>query len=183
MDRTYDKNLNFDRYTNYGNNLQKYNDPLYVAQYTNFKNQMDNYNNDITNSNVFMSYLNNNKKLLNNDNSANNIRQIEINNYYTSKYNSESNILKNVVMFCCLALVGSLFFLKGVISESLYIVYLGILLFIGFITVVYGIYNLYFRDNIKFDEYDFQFMKAPGNDMPSQKVDEPTPLNDHSVCL
>jgi hypothetical protein len=58
-----------------------------------------------------------------------------------------------------------LFFLKGFIGETLYIIYLGIIISIGIITIGYNIYNLLYRDNIRFDEYDYGYMSEIGTDI------------------
>uniref|UniRef100_A0A6C0ETQ4 Uncharacterized protein n=1 Tax=viral metagenome TaxID=1070528 RepID=A0A6C0ETQ4_9ZZZZ len=170
IDNNYNKDLNFDSYKQYVNNTGKYGDTNQIAQYNNFYTEMGNYKGDIRMSTVMLDYLNNNK-LENIDNSLNDMRQIDINNYYTAKYNKESNILKQIIFYCCLALVGSLFFLKGLITETLYIVYLAIIIFIGFSAVLYSLYNLYMRDSIVFDEYDYPYLKAPGNDISYHSVE------------
>jgi hypothetical protein len=170
IDNKYNKDLSFNSYQQYINNNTLYEDPIKIAQYNNFFTENDNHNMDIKKSRYMLNYLNSNK-LEDIDNSLNDTRQIDINNYYTAKYNKESNILKQIIFYCCLALVGSLFFLKGYISEQLYIIYLAIIIFIGFSAIIYSLYNLYMRDSIVFDEYDYPYLKAPGTDMSDNSVE------------
>ena len=166
----YNKDLSFNTYKNYVNNNRLYDNDNQIKQYNNFSKEMNIYDGDVRMSTMMLQYLNNNK-LEDIDNSLNDMRQIDINNYYTSKYNKESNILKQIIFYCCLALVGSLFFLKGLITETLYIIYLAIIICIGFSAVLYSLYDLYMRDSIVFDEYDYPYMKAPGSDISDNSVE------------
>ena len=112
------------------------------------------------------------------DISKNNIydeKELEVNNYYILKYKSESDILKSIVFFCGLSLIGCFFFLKGLISESLYIMYLGCIITFGMIYIIYNMYDLKHRDNQKFDEYDYQYTQTIGTDIKpikKQNIDE-----------
>jgi hypothetical protein len=131
----------------------------YLQQYINNTIIDSNYKTDIALSSGFLKYLNSYKSDPN-ANNANNVykqRHIDVNNYYIMKYQSESYLLKLIIFFCGLALIGALFFLKGFISESLYIVYLGIIISIALIVISYNIYKLIYRDNTRFDETDFGY--------------------------
>jgi hypothetical protein len=94
-----------------------------------------------------------------------NKRHIDSNKYYIMKYQSESYILKLIIFFCGLALIGCLFYLKGLIGETLYISYLGIIISIGIIAVIYNIYKLIYRDYYYFDETNYDYMRYPGTDI------------------
>lgn len=100
-----------------------------------------------------------------NKNHIYNQKLLDVNNYYILKYKSESNILKLIIFFCGLALIGCVFFLKGLIGEALYIIYLGFIISIGVIYVIYNIYDLKYRDNQRFDEYEYGYMEEPGTDL------------------
>jgi hypothetical protein len=139
----------------------------YLQQYLNNININSNYNHDIGISTGLLKYLNSYKSdpIANNPNSHYKQRHIDVNKYYIMKYQSETYILKLIIFFCGLALIGALIFLKGFINESLYIVYLGIIISVAIITIAYNIYNLIYRDNTRFDETDFGYMKTPGTDV------------------
>jgi hypothetical protein len=92
-------------------------------------------------------------------------KELDVNNYYILKYKSESNILKLIIFFCGLALIGCFFYLKGLIGETLYIIYLGFIIIIGILCVIYKIYDLTYRDNQKFDEYNYGYIQKPGTDI------------------
>ena len=117
-----------------------------------------------------------------------NKKLLDVNNYYILKYKSESHILKLIIFFCGLALIGCLFFLKGFIGETLYIIYLGFIITIGLFYIIYNIYDLQYRDNQQFDEYDYGYMQKPGTDLPklneSKEIEEETNMKDKkNKCL
>jgi len=107
-----------------------------------------------------------------NKNHIYNQKLLDVNNYYILKYKSESNILKLIIFFCGLALIGCVFFLKGLIGEALYIIYLGFIISIGVVYVIYNIYDLKYRDNQRFDEYEYGYMKEPGTDLSGINVSD-----------
>jgi uncharacterized membrane protein len=134
-----------------------------------------NYQTDISASSVLLKYLNKYPKPKDN---VYNERQLEINNYYIMKYKSESYIFKLIIFFCGLALIGCLFFFKGFISETLYITYLGIIISVGIITILYNVYDLLYRDKRRFNEYDYGYMSLIESDISGNIIDNST--NDNS---
>ena len=123
---------------------------------------------DITGGEVALRYLNTYKQKPGNE--IYNERHIDVNNYYIMKYQSESYILKLIIFFCGLSLIGCLFYLKGLIGETLYIIYLGFIISIGIITVIYSIYKLIYRDYYYFDETNFDYMSYPGTDISGEDM-------------
>jgi len=170
---TYIDNPNYvnpDYKINYFNNKklnkESENIDLYLSQYNNNLKVNQNYQTDLSASTLLLKYLDNYQSKINvpvNLDYSN--RQLEINNYYIMKYRSESYILKLIIFFCGMALIGCFFFLKGFIGESLYVTYLGIIISIGIFVIIYNIYYLLYRDNIRYDEYNYGNMSYPGRDM------------------
>jgi len=140
-------------------NFDTYN--LDISVNPNFSAEKDNYSTDITTSTNFTKLVTS-LQMDHSYNLFNDERQIQINNYYILKYQAESNVLKQIIFFCGLAIIGCLFFMNGLISESVYVLYLGIIIGIGCIYVSYSIYKLMFRDKIRYNEYDFGDMYDPG---------------------
>jgi hypothetical protein len=130
----------------------------------------DNYQTDISASTVLLKYLD--KYPQPKPNIIYNERQLEINNYYIMKYKSESYILRLIIFFCGLSLVGCLFFFKGFIGETLYITYLGIIISVGIITIIYNVYDLFYRDKRRFEEYDYGYMNLIDSDVSGNKDDK-----------
>ena len=141
---------------------------------------------DIVGSYYVLKYVNSYKQKPGNE--IYNERHIDSNKYYIMKYQSESYILKLIIFFCGLALIGCLFYLKGLIGETLYIIYLGIIISIGIITIMYNIYKLIYRDYYYFDEINFDYMGYPGTDisggdMTSNKKSESTVKSSKNKCV
>ena len=85
----------------------------YQTQYNNNLKINQNYQKDIATSTLLLKYLD--KYPIKTDNIIHSKRHLDINNYYIMKYQSEIYILKLIILFCGLALIGCLFFLKGFI--------------------------------------------------------------------
>ena len=153
----------------------------HAQQYSNNVNVDKNYKNDLYLSTGLLKYLDSHtsKPIPNNIYSE---RQIDINKYYIMKYQSETHILKLIIFFCGLALVGCLFFFKGFIGESLYIIYLGVVITVAFIIIIYNIYILIYRDNRRFDEHDFGYMTSSGNHDDVATPDETDNKNIEPKC-
>jgi hypothetical protein len=136
------------------------------ANYSNLNAEKKNYLKDIhvsTELTNILTYDKNRENSLKNSNPIHEERQLQINRYYILKYQAQSNVFKLIIFFCGLAIIGCLFYMKGFIGQGVYIFYLGIILVIGFLSITYSIYNLFFRDTIHYDESDFGLMSAPGN--------------------
>ena len=127
-----------------------------------------NYSLDISQSYNSLKYLNSYKQKPGNE--IYNERHIDVNKYYIMKYQSESYILKLIIFFCGLSLLGCLFYLKGLIGETLYIIYLGFIISIGIIMVIYSIYKLIYRDYYYFDEINHNYNSYPGTDISGEDM-------------
>jgi hypothetical protein len=141
----------------------------YISQYKNLKNENTNYKKDIDYSTYLIDVINDiqikKNSLKQPYNEENEKRQLQINNFYILKYKKESDILKQLIFFCGLALLGCIVFMKGFISEPFYIIYLAIIFVIGLLKILFSIYNLYARDNIIFDETDYSYSSIAGRDL------------------
>jgi len=82
-------------------------------------------------------------------------RKIDIQNYYTQNYEQQVWILKIVILITLLALVGGLGLHYQMMSNSLFLLYVGIVLGVGFIVLFYYLWDFYLRDSTNFEEYDF----------------------------
>jgi hypothetical protein len=82
-------------------------------------------------------------------------RELEINVYYIQKYYKQINILKQIIFICCLGLIGFMLFNMGFFSEQFLVLYIGVLMSILFIKVMYDLWDIYIRDYRYFDEYNF----------------------------
>jgi len=86
-------------------------------------------------------------------------KKININTYYRKLYDKKIKIMKEIIIICCLGLIGCFLLNKQLIGDKLFSMYLGLVLSIGFIVVFYDLWDLYIRDNKNFDEYDYSVYK------------------------
>jgi hypothetical protein len=82
-------------------------------------------------------------------------RHIESNTYYIKKYHKEIGLIKTIIFFSCLGLLGFMLSHYGIFSENFLVIYMGILLSFLFVKVFYDLWDIYIRDERNFDEYDF----------------------------
>jgi hypothetical protein len=82
-------------------------------------------------------------------------KKLNINTYYSKMYDKKIKIIKEIIIICCLGLIGCLFKNKQIIGDKVFSMYLGLVFSIGFILVFYDLWDLYIRDDKNFDEYDY----------------------------
>lgn len=106
-------------------------------------------------------------------------RHLEINNYYEKKYSKQQSVLKNVVILLCIILGISFIFKSGLIGEKIFVSLIGILLAFSVIYICYEVYDIFMRDNHKFDEYTYYTRNSPSvgiSENKKDKVDVPLEL-------
>ena len=89
----------------------------------------------------------------------NKIRQKEIYTYYYKKYNAQKKILLNIV-FGALLVIGLSYLNKSykfLLTDTLFILALGLILAVIVINICIQLIEIFFRNNINYDEYDFMF--------------------------
>jgi len=121
---------------------------------------MDNTN--LYYTNYYSKFINN--KLNTQDASQNlyNLKtNIETDTYNYLKYKLYIEILQYIIVICCISLFGSILFHNGLISNTLYILYLSLVFGIGFAYILYKVIDIYFRNNINFNEYDYERIAKP----------------------
>ena len=82
-------------------------------------------------------------------------KKLNINTYYSKLYDKKIKIMKEIIVICCLGLIGCFFLNNKIIDDKVFSLYLGLVFSIGFILVFYDLWDLYIRDDKNFDEYDF----------------------------
>jgi len=91
------------------------------------------------------------------DERYNKTRMAEINNYYSSKYEAQSEVVKTIVYFCIPILILGILMKKSIISQNIALSIIGVLGGIGIFIVFFQVIDIMRRDNMVFDEYDFAF--------------------------
>ena len=87
----------------------------------------------------------------------NNLRMVEINTYYSKKYKAYSDLMKMIIMICIPVLFLSILSNKNLLPSS---VTRGVSIFIvliGTFYIITRVYDLYIRNNMNYDQYDFSF--------------------------
>lgn len=103
-----------------------------------------------------LNTANSNLTLLQNERN-NKIRMAEINNYYSSKYETQAKVMKTIVYFCIPILILGILLKKGLIPQNIGMSLIGILIGLGIVVVFLQIMDIMRRDNMVFDEYKFPF--------------------------
>ena len=100
----------------------------------------------------------NNKRLESVNNEQNNkMRLVEINSYYGKKYNEQNQIMKIVIIVCVVVLI--LWFVDSKeylpIPSFIFTILISLSITIGIFVIFYKCYYLIIRNNIDFDQIDF----------------------------
>ena len=99
---------------------------------------------------------------------SNKMRLVEINSYYEKKYNSQIKIMKIIIVTCVLSLIlwliDSSHFLP--IPSFIFTILISVIVAFGLIVVFYECYDVFIRNNIDYDQFDFDI---PTNKLP--KID------------
>jgi hypothetical protein len=85
--------------------------------------------------------------------SNNKMRLVEVNNYYGSKYNDQSEIMKIIILTCVIVLI--LWYINTIVQSSIFYVLIAIVVAIGCIVIFWKSYYLMLRNNIDYNQYDF----------------------------
>ena len=103
-------------------------------------------------------------------------RQNEINQYYQKRYQRQIVVLQKIVVFFCLAILGTL------LPDGIRPLYLGVLFAGGFIMLFYDLWDIFLRDSRDFDQYNFNlfYNKPPSQENSYLNID--VDLKDTKYC-
>ncbi len=94
------------------------------------------------------------------------MRLVEINTYYGQRYESQSNLMKKIIMVCIPILVLFILKKKGIIPETISNYVIGTVVAIGTIIILRSVWDIYTRSNMDFNSYDWKY-EQPGAQSPS----------------
>ena len=89
----------------------------------------------------------------------NKMRLVEINTYYGKQYNSHKEIMKIVFIICIPILILTILGNKGILPSKLSGLLTGVIIIIGAFIIGAKIIELYNKDNMNYDEYNWYFDK------------------------
>ena len=88
---------------------------------------------------------------------TNKIRMVEINTYYSKQYAAYTDLMKTVVFLCIPMLILAILGNKGLIPQKLNVILIGIIMVFFVLIVGYKFIDIYTRNNMNFDEYNWYF--------------------------
>ena len=142
---------------------------MYLFLQTNVSDTRNNLVNDLTNVGVVEGELNNAKtqlKVLEKER-YDKLRMVEINTYYSDRYQAHTNVMKLVIFTCIPILIIALLANKELIPSSVSSIAIGVVAAIGLIYIIYSMVDISKRDNMNFNEY-----KGPSSGSTSDKDTE-----------
>jgi hypothetical protein len=143
-----------------------------INLYAFLKNNYSTYQQDVSSSrnvlndqmvsvDVIENELNDSKRRLNiiEEQKNNKIRLVEINTYYSKKYNAHKEIMQIIVIMCIPILILSILANKGLFPSKLSLAISGIIIIFGLAIIGSKIIDMSNRDKLNYDEYNWYFNK------------------------
>ena len=90
---------------------------------------------------------------------ANNIRQIEINNYYNQQFLDRTNIVKFIILLCIPIIILAYLYKSGYISQALMTWIVCIIIILGIIYLWGPFLRAISHNSIVYDQYNWNFNK------------------------
>jgi len=87
----------------------------------------------------------------------NKIRLVEINDYYGEKYAEHSTLMKIIIFTLIPIIILAILNSNGILPDTIYYILLAIIAFIGLLYFFYRYLSIIFRDNMNYQEYDWDF--------------------------
>jgi hypothetical protein len=88
---------------------------------------------------------------------ATKIRLAEINTYYGKQYGAHKTLMKIIILFCIPVIILAVLRSWGLLPSMIYSFLVGIVILFGVIVIGYQLVDIYTRDNMNWDEYDWYF--------------------------
>ena len=132
---------------------------MYLTQQESVSDKRNELVDQLTLVNIVEGELDNAKSQINTikDSNANNLRMTEINTYYSKRYKAHSKIMKYIILLCIPLLVLALLSKRYIITSDMAKILGTIIIIVGIYFILPLIVDLYYRDNMVFDEYQFPF--------------------------
>jgi hypothetical protein len=88
------------------------------------------------------------------------MRMVEINTYYGKQYQAHTELMKLIIMICIPLLILAILRKKNIIPNNIAKYLISIIIVIGVIVIARRMWDLAWRDNMNYDEYDWAFDPA-----------------------
>ena len=107
---------------------------------------------------------------------TNKMRMVEINTYYKKRYDAQSKLMNSIIFNGVLLFVLATLYKKSVLSEMTSKVLISIVIVFGVFSIIWGVLDIYWRDNMNFDAYAYNYY--PDNEVDyGLKVPEVIPID------
>jgi len=118
------------------------------------------------------------------DQKFNKLRLVEINTYFGKRYDAHSKIMKTIVIICIPVIILTILANKGILPLNIYTLLTVIILAIGAVIIILQLIDIYNRDNMNWDEYNWYFDKtsAPSANQDSSANKNPW-ITGSIVCI
>lgn len=130
---------------------------MYLFLQTNVSDTRNSLVSDLTNIGVVEGELNNAKeqlKLLEKER-YDKLRMVEINTYYSDRYQAHTDVMKMIIFTCIPILIIAILANKGFIPTNISNFAIAIVASIGIIYIAYSMYDISTRDNMNFNAYAY----------------------------
>jgi len=87
----------------------------------------------------------------------NKMRLVELNTYYAKQYNAKVALIKNIIYICIPLIIIAILMKYNILPPKILTILLWIIIIIGGFFILRGFLDLSYRDNMKFDEYNWGF--------------------------
>lgn len=87
----------------------------------------------------------------------NNIRNIEINDYYSEKYSSHTRLMKIIIFMLIPIIILAFLYNAGILPKPIYMTLIVIIALIGFYFIWMTVYSLMKRDNMNYQQYYWNY--------------------------
>ena len=94
------------------------------------------------------------------------MRMVEINTYYGQRYEAQGKLMKKIILVCLPLLILFILKKKGLLPETVGNYFIGTVIAIGAIFIIYNIWDIYTRSNMDFNTYNWEY-EQPSAQMPS----------------
>jgi hypothetical protein len=115
----------------------------------------------------------------------NKMRMVEVNTYYSDKYRAQTGLIKLIIIVCVAFLLVVILMKKNLIPNQVAVVLLVGIILIGGILVTMTYWNITSRDNMVFDEFNWNAdpPSYDSGDAPVNAKSTGIPCIDESCCV
>jgi hypothetical protein len=92
----------------------------------------------------------------------NNLRLVEINNYYTEQYKEHAKLMKIVIFTFIPILLFTMLWKNGLLDDLWYMILCGFVSIVGIIWFLWIVIRIWNRDNMNYQEFDWFFLPSMG---------------------